>query len=188
MTTRFLEVERLSRLGKLGEQLAEERLKSVGFTEIENLNKGRNFPYADIIAKRENVPYLIGVKTRNEYRADGKINPTYNAILIKKDKNHQLKAVGKTEQEITCLLWEEVGRLASAFGAIPAWVAVAVRAERHSYSAYFGLVSLIRHRRSIPMKPYERAKYELLAEHMIDARVTLDLLNRKQSAPVEQTT
>ena len=178
----------MSRLGKLGEQLAEERLADAGFTEIKNLNEGRNFPFADIIAKRNNVSYLIGVKTRNEYQADGKINPTYNAILIRKDKNRELKTLGRTEQEITHLLWEEVGRLAGAFKAVPAWVAVAVRAERNSYSAYFGLVELIKARRSIPMKLHERVKYELLAEHRTDSRVTSDLLNRKLFGEVERLT
>lgn len=177
---RYLEVERMSRLGRLGEHLAEERLAKAGFTEIKNLNEGVNFPFADIIASRGTTRYLIGVKTRNEYQSNGKINPTYNAILVRKDKNRELKALGKTEFEITHLLWEEVGRLASKFNATPAWIAVATRPERNSYSAYFGLAEMIKNRRSIPMKPNERTRYELLAEHEIDLRLTPDLLNRRR--------
>jgi hypothetical protein len=177
---RYLEVERMSRLGRLGERLAEERLAKFGFTEIKNLNEGMNFPFADIVASRGQSRYLIGVKTRNEYQSDGKINPTYNAILIRKDKNHELKILEKTELEITHLLWEQVRQLADKFNATPAWVAVATRPERNSYSAYFGLAEMIKNRRSIPMKLNERTKYELLAEHEIDLRLTADLLNRKR--------
>lgn len=39
----YLRVERISRLGRVGERLAEERLKAAGFEGVENLNRGINF-------------------------------------------------------------------------------------------------------------------------------------------------
>lgn len=155
----FLRIERTSKLGRVGELLAEERLKSAGFANVQNLNRGINFPYADILASLSGQRYLIGVKSRNEFKDDGKINPCYNAVLIRKDKNKELQAMGKTEAEITAILWSGVDEIAARWGAIPAWVAVAMRPEQGSYSAYFGLVSVIRHRRSIPMKFEDRAAY-----------------------------
>jgi hypothetical protein len=178
MTT-YLRIERTSKLGRIGEQLAEECLTAAGFTDVKNLNRGTNFPYADILAKRGGKPFLIGVKSRNEFQANGAINPTYNAVLIRDDKKRLLEGQGKTEFQITAILWDGVDQIAARWNATPAWVTVAMRPERGTYSAYFGLVSVIRHRRSIPMKPAERAAYlELAAIGTKDPRVTADLLNR----------
>jgi hypothetical protein len=41
----FLRIERTTKLGRLGEQLAEECLSAAGFTSVKNLNRGVNFPY-----------------------------------------------------------------------------------------------------------------------------------------------
>jgi hypothetical protein len=177
--TTFLRIERTTKLGRLGEQLAEERLRAAGFTDVENLNRGVNFPYADILAIQAGKVFLIGVKSRNEFQADGKINPGYNAVLIRNDRKKQLEGLGKTEAEITEILWNGVDQIAARWRATPAWVTVAMRPEQGTYSAYFGLVSAIRHRRSIPMKPADRTAYvELAAIGTKDLRVTADLLNR----------
>jgi hypothetical protein len=178
MTT-YLRIERTSKLGRLGEQLAEDRLHDAGFKDIRNLNRGVNFPYADILASRAGKPFLIGVKSRNEFQENGKINPTYNAILIRDDKKKLLEGLGKTEAQITAILWDGVDQIAARWNATPAWVTVALRPERGTYSAYFGLVSAIRHRRSIPMKLADRSAYtELAPVGTKDPRVTADLLNR----------
>jgi Holliday junction resolvase-like predicted endonuclease len=103
-TTTFLRIERTNRLGRLGEQLAEERLVDAGFKDVRNLNRGMNFPYADILARKGSQLFLIGVKSRNEFQANGAINPTYNAILIRNDKKQLLERLGKTEAEITAIL------------------------------------------------------------------------------------
>jgi hypothetical protein len=177
--TTYLRIERTSKLGRIGEQLAEECLGAAGFTDIKNLNRGVNFPYADILASRAGKPFLIGVKSRNEFRDNGEINPTYNAVLIRGDKKKVLEGLGKTEAQITAILWDGVDQIAARWNATPAWVTVAMRPERGTYSAYFGLVSAIRRRRSIPMKLADRGAYQVLAAiGTKDPRVTADLLNR----------
>jgi GTPase SAR1 family protein len=177
--TTFLRIERTTKLGRIGEQLAEERLAHAGFRDVRNLNRGINFPYADVLARKDGQLFLIGVKSRNEFQENGKINPCYNAVLIRNDKKQLLERLGKTEAEITAILWDGVDQIASRWNAIPAWVTVAMRPERGTYSAYFGLVSAIRHRRSIPMKLADRAPYvELAAVGTRDPKVTTDLLNR----------
>lgn len=50
--TMFLRTERTTKLARLGEQLAEKRLTAAGFTNVQNLNRGVNFPYADILANK----------------------------------------------------------------------------------------------------------------------------------------
>src|ERR1700738_4085521 len=52
--------------------------------------------------------FLIGVKSRNEFQANGAINPCYNAVLIRNDKKQLLERLGKTEAEITAILWDGV--------------------------------------------------------------------------------
>jgi Holliday junction resolvase-like predicted endonuclease len=134
----YLETERMSKLGRLGEQLAAECLLRAGFTAVRNLNQGTNFRYADIVASSADERFLIGVKARNEYQASGKINPCYNAVLIATDKKRMLEQRGMTEAEITALLWLGVDTIAAKENATPAWIAVAIRPEQGSYSAYFG--------------------------------------------------
>jgi hypothetical protein len=174
----LLRVERTSKLGRLGEKLAEERLTAAGFDDVQNLNMGVNFPFADVLATRAGRRLLIGVKSRNEFQTNGKINPCYNAVLIADAKRRELQRIGNTEADITALLWNEVDALARRYDAIPAWLAVAMRPKEGTYSAYFGLASVIRHRRSIPMKFSDRGAYlELAPLGTMDARVTPDLLN-----------
>ena len=179
LSSSFLRIERISKLGRLGELLAEECLSAAGFTAIKNLNAGANFPYADIIATEGGQSYLIGVKARNEFRDVGSLNPTYNAIKINDAKNRELKRLGMSEAEITALMWAAVDKLAAPYGAIPAWIAIAMRPEQGTYSAYFGSAAMIRHRRSIPMLPADRIKYREFAPlGTRDVRITADLLNR----------
>jgi hypothetical protein len=72
--------ERTTRLGRLGEVLAAERLEAHGFSEVENLNTKRvNAPFADLVAFRGSRQFLISVKTRNERRQGGeRRNDSYN--------------------------------------------------------------------------------------------------------------
>lgn len=176
----ILRIERTTKLGRIGESLAEECLRAAGFDPVANLNDGiRNFPYADIIATEAGQPYLIGVKARNEFRDNGSLNPTYNAIKINDAKNRELQRLGKSEAEITAMMWAAVDKLAAPYGAIPAWIAIAMRPEQGTHSAYYGLAAMIRHRRSIPMMPADRIKYRQLAPlGTKDVRITADLLNR----------
>ena len=65
----LLTLERISRLGRLGEDLVAERLQHHGYTNVENLNLLRhNYPFGDLPATKNGVRYFIGVKTRNESR------------------------------------------------------------------------------------------------------------------------
>ncbi|MEZ0018684.1 hypothetical protein [Sinorhizobium fredii] len=179
MNPSLLRAERTSKLGRLGETLAEERLKAAGFKDVRNLNLRTNYPFADLIAELSGQRYLISVKSRNEFQASGKLNPCYNAVRFNEAAVRVLQAEGKSENEITTIIWEAVDALARQWDACPAWIVVPMRPEESSYSAYFGEVSLIRHRRSIPVLPSDRGRYtELAPLGTYDARITADLLNR----------
>jgi hypothetical protein len=67
--------------------------------------------------------------------------------------------------------------------AIPAWATVVLRPENGTYSAYFGLVSVLGNTRSLPMKPADRRQYECLAEHRYDSRIKRDPSNRNTPHP-----
>lgn len=179
MRPSILHVERISKIGRLGETLAEERLKAAGFKDVQNLNRAINFPFADLIAELSGRRYLISVKSRNEFQANGKLNPCYNAVKFNNTVVRALQAEGKSESEITAIIWEAVDGLAQQQNASPAWIAVPMRPQESSYSAYFGEVSLIRHRRSIPVLPSDRVRYtELAPLGTYDARITADLRNQ----------
>jgi hypothetical protein len=157
------DTKRKTKLGCLGEQLAEEGLVRSGFVRVENLNREQaNYRWADLMAVRDGKRYFIGVKARNEDKAEGGPNPSYNIVLISKAKDAELKKRGMTRQEITALLLKEVRVLAKSRRAIPAWVTVAVRPLEGTYAAYFGLLDQIGSRRSVPMLPKDRASYEAL--------------------------
>jgi hypothetical protein len=175
----LIQLERITRLGRLGESLVAERLRDFSFTEIENLNQRRvNFPFADLLAARDGTRYLIGVKTRNEMQqGEVKLNESYNLVLIRSSLNAELKRQGKTPQDITNLLLAEVEELAKHHNAIPAWATVAVRPKVGTYSAYFGLVSELGGRRSVPMTSKYFEKYLCLAKDNFDSRITSELLN-----------
>jgi hypothetical protein len=144
-----------------------------------SLSNSSHFPPIEYSKLVKPVTLPPGVKSRNEFQANGAINPCYNAVLIRNDQKQLLERLGKTEAEITAILWDGVDEIAARWKAIPAWVTVAMRPERGTYSAHFGLVSRIRHRRSIPMNLADRKDYVQLAPvGTKDARVTADLLNR----------
>ena len=79
MPTPLLKLERISKLGRLGEDLVAERLEHHGYTNIEDLNVRRhNYPFGDLLATKNGIRYFIGVKARNEMRQGdvGSKNPT----------------------------------------------------------------------------------------------------------------
>jgi hypothetical protein len=175
----LLKNERITKLGRLGEDLVAERLRYQGFTNIENLNLRRNnYPFGDLLATENGTRYFIGVKARNETRqGDVGLNESYNLILIPDAVNRRLKSQGKTTDQITSLLLAEVSALARELDATPAWVTVSIRPRAGTYSAYFGRVAMLENRRSVPMVPKACATYRCLAHDVPDPRVTLDLLN-----------
>ena len=175
----LLKLERISKLGRLGEDLVAERLKHHGYTNIENLNVRRhNYPFGDLLATKNGIRYFIGVKARNEMRqGDVGLNESYNLVLIPDAPNKRLKEQGKTTDQITTMLLAEVSKLAIGLDGTPAWATVSIRPREGTYSAYFGPVAQIGNRRSVPMTPRDSAKYDCLARDLPDPRITIDLLN-----------
>ena len=151
----LLKIERISKLGRLGEELVAERLQHHGFTNIENLNlRRRNYPFGDVLATVDGVRYFIGVKARNEMRqADVGLNESYNLVLIPDAANARLKEQGKTTDQVTSMLLAEVASLSADLDAIPDWATVSIRPRVGTYSAYFELVAQLGNRRSVPMTP-----------------------------------
>jgi hypothetical protein len=175
----LIRLERITKLGCLGEELVSERLHDGGFTEVENLNLRRNnYPFGDLVATKDGVRYFIGVKARNEMRQGNVgLNESYNLVLISDPVNARLKQQGKTTDQITSMLLAEVSELATGLDATPAWATVSIRPKMGTYSAYFGLVVQLGNRRSVPMTPKACATYRCLARDRADSRVTPDLLN-----------
>jgi Holliday junction resolvase-like predicted endonuclease len=171
--------ERTTRLGRLGEELAAERLKANGFSHVTDLNAGQpKNAYGDILATRDGRRFLISVKTRNEMRQGGaKRNESYNLVQIRHSRNAELKRQGKDPNEVTRMLLREVVDLAKSRDAEPAWVVVTVRPKAATYSAYFGVLSELGKKRSVPMTVDALRNYECLARGLVDAQITPDLLN-----------
>ena len=177
------ETRRTSKLGDIGETLAAEALAANGFTGVVNLNETRrNHPFADLLASQGGTRYLIGVKTRNERRDIGLLNESYNCILVADAANKRLKAQGRTVEEITDLAFSNVADIARIYDSVPAWIAVPVRPLEGTYSVYFGLLSDLGARRSIPMTPAARARYRCLASDVWDVRITPELPNQRRGA------
>jgi hypothetical protein len=186
MAVQLIPPERITKLGRLGEDLAAEQLSQHGFTNVENLNlRSNNYPFGDLLATKDGVRYFIGVKARNEMRqGDVGLNGAYNIILISGPANRKLKEQGSTRDQITAMLLAEVERLATGLDATPAWVTVPIRSRAGTFSAYFGPVAQLGNRRSVPMTPEACAAYFCLARDISDPRVTKDLLNaEKLTAP-----
>ena len=144
----------MSKLGDLGEKIAVEVLSRPqnGFVKVRNLNtEYPNHPYVDLYAERNSERYVISVKTRRRYRADGELNDSYN--LLEKRK-------GVIEDEFA-----QVKALAHEYNAIAAWIVIA--GDASVFSVYFGLFEdILRAKRySIPMKPADLAGYVCLAEN-----------------------
>jgi hypothetical protein len=121
MAMQLIQLERITKLGRVGELLAAERLKQHGFTEVEDLNQRRaNYPFADLLAVRDGIRYLIGVKTRNEMRqGEVGLNESYNLVLIRDATNAELQRQGKAVEQITSMMLAEVTDLASRHEATP---------------------------------------------------------------------
>jgi hypothetical protein len=175
----LLKVERITKLGSIGEDLVAERLAFQGYA-VQNLNRTHrhNYPFGDLLASKNGTTYFVGVKARNEMR-QGRVglNESYNLVLIGDALNRQLKAEGNSRDQVTGMLLAEVNELAAALNATAAWATVSIRATDGTYSAYFGDVAKLGNRRSVPMTPIACAAYDCLARNVADQRITPDLLN-----------
>jgi Holliday junction resolvase len=111
---------RAARLGALGENIAPSYLQRAGFNAVRNLNDDQNnHPFADLIAEREGLTYIISVKTRNKFEArSGNLDSRYKLYT---PKHARL-----------------IEHLAALHNATPAWLAIQIDGER--LSIYFGTV------------------------------------------------
>jgi hypothetical protein len=141
------ETERRKALGDWGEQKAIELLKRLGtgFANVRDINREtHNHPFGDAYADRVNhPPCVIGVKTRNMYRASGPLNPTFNV----RKKGFDIDAIGRL------------------YNATLAWIAIQVIPELQTFNAYFGTIDQIqevKERFSIPMKASDTVRYQRL--------------------------
>lgn len=133
---------RVQRLGRLGEQLACAALERCGFTAIQNLNNLEvNFPYGDILAVREGITYVISVKARNKFQANGKLNHRYK--LGNRCYEHAAKAVER-------------------FGAVAAWITIPLSSK--TYSVFFGELSALGGKKGVYMRAADTACYECLVD------------------------
>jgi hypothetical protein len=174
-TAKYVSIKRISKLGALGEDLADEWLSSLGCSCART---PRNYPFADMIGAWNGKKYFIGVKARNEMQMGGHdYNESYNIVKISDPKRRVLEDQGRTEVDITRMLWEEVRSLAAKHDATPAWVTVSVLPKKGIYSAYFGEVPDNYPNRSIRMTLDARRNYSPRIENVRDARITPDLLN-----------
>ena len=132
-------VRRTGALGRLGEILAAEALAAKGFINVENLNEEIvHFPFADIVAERDNRRFLIGVKSRNEDRDVGSLNGAYNIVDIPRSEKRWMKEHGRSTDEVTALALSRAHELARSYGAEAAWITVPMRPLDGTYAVYFG--------------------------------------------------
>jgi hypothetical protein len=130
------ESERRRELGDWGEQKALDLLKrDSGFKCARDVNEQtHNHPFGDIYAERGYERFLIGVKTRNMYQVNGELNCDYN-----------IRRKGA-----------DVHSVAQRYKADLGWVAIQVIPEQQTFNAYFGTITQIDRRFSIPMRPPTR--------------------------------
>ncbi|MFZ4774146.1 MAG: hypothetical protein ACOYM3_02205 [Terrimicrobiaceae bacterium] len=138
--------QRAKTLGELGEKIAPFYLEQAGFESVRNLNDDQsNHPFADLLASRQGVTYLISVKTRNKFEArSGNLNTRY--------KLHE--RAGHADL---------IKRLSAKHQAVPAWLAIQIDGDR--LSIYFGTVEQLGGNKGIPMLDDCLPGYECLADH-----------------------
>ena len=123
------EALRKKSLGELGELVAIKALVDRSFTKIVNLNDHQqNYPFADLFAQKGRKRYVISVKARNKYQANGKLNTRYK--LGNKVLEHALNA--ETE-----------------FNAKAYWLAIVF--DRMDYSVYMGSLEELDGKLGIPV-------------------------------------
>ena len=108
----------------------------------------KNYPFADLYGERGENRYVISVKARNRYQANGSLNSRYNL----------------------CADCETKANLASIhFDAKPAWLAISISDD--VYSVYFGTLDILKVKTGIPMSEPYLCNYECFAnerQHGLD--------------------
>lgn len=150
---RKMEASRRKSLGELGELLALKALVDHGFENISNANdKKFNYPFADLIASKNGIKYVISIKARNKFQKDGTLNGGYK--LGEKMEKHSSAA-------------------ALEHNATPAWMAI--QFDKKSYSVFFGELNILEGRKRIPVRRFvqegKEGKYclEFERRHFFDA-------------------
>jgi hypothetical protein len=151
------ETQRRTDFGRWGELKAVALLRAANFTKVRDLNApSPHHPFADILAERDGVPYIIGVKTRNKFQTDGhKLNADYNMVKRGAD----------------------IDAIAARYSAQPAWVTIQTVCEQRIFWAYYG--PLTRERLSVSMRPRDIATYECLANEESDLTILPEWTNRR---------
>jgi hypothetical protein len=137
-------------LGNYGEAIAKKLLLSAGFDSVRDLNEDRmNHPYGDFYAVKDEVAYIISVRTRNKLQKNGRLNPSYNF----RKKSADVEAI------------------AAGLRAVPAWLAIQIDVKAQRYCAYFGTMAELNvfgDRYSIPMTEKATNGYICLAKNEFD--------------------
>lgn len=139
-TDKKIEARRRKTLGELGEELGMTALVECGYGNVRNLNVDENNPrFADLYAEKGGERFVVSVKARNKYQADGvTLNPSYN---IMGDYSKIAKASAKAEKE---------------HDAKACWLVV--QFTRSTYTIYFGLLEELNGRGAVPIKECEDGK------------------------------
>jgi Holliday junction resolvase-like predicted endonuclease len=122
------EAARKKSLGELGELFALKALVDNGY-KVSNLNDRRmNFPFADLLAEKDGIKYIISVKSRNMLQKNNTLNSSY-----------------KLGDDV----YDKIDKALTSIKAVPCWLAV--QFERQHYSIYFGLIQELEGKKRIPI-------------------------------------
>jgi len=124
--------ERENQLAEFGEVRACRLLRQGGFA-VERMPK--NFPFFDLMAKRDTCRLLVPVKTRNNTTSKGETKK--DAYRLYDKRGH----------------YEAAKKIADFAGAKIFWVAVTVNVYAKTFSAYIGDVAKLSRTTRIPMHP-----------------------------------
>lgn len=139
------EAARKKSLGELGELFAIKTLVDAEFDRIRNVNDiHMNEAFADIYCEKDGKKYVISVKARNKYSADGKRNTRYK--------------LGEN-------CYEKANATAKKYDAEPYWMAIEF--DEHSYSVFFGSLECLDGANAIPITKCERG---LVGEVLVNDR------------------
>ncbi len=156
------EAARKKSLGELGELFAIKALVDLEYDKIRNLNDTRmNQEYADIFCEKGKKKYVISVKARNKYQANGKLNTRYNLGTNAYDK---------------------AARAEAEYNAEAYWMAI--QFDTNSYSIYFGSLKELDGANSIPVDKCERGELGTILVH--DRRHYFDFDFYKNTSDNEQ--
>jgi hypothetical protein len=141
---------------RLAIEIACECLNTNGFAKVARNKDQGTFPHTYVTATdtRSGVEYLIGITSRVEVGADGKLNPAYNVVHSAADRE-RAKALAKHMKRTL------------------AFIAIVLRETNGSYAAFFGELAPLGFPIEVPMLPHDRLRlgYRQLGPFTPDARV-----------------